>query len=347
MSIDDQIRDFKNGDLDQAFRKWDAYVIKPYALAYNRAFDSFKKTLDTQSAFDKMEMELVFTALSICGGSIFTTVFGAITAKKLAGEVALDFICKNNLERAFKLANFVSENKTAEFIIGEVWDKSSSLLGNQVKNAFQENASNFTSIDSIIKKPYEVQAALELFQLNCQIAYYEALKALLGNTSDSTKSLVFDVIKKSPMCCPPDRKYYPENYEDYIELGFYMRLVLNTDQLVTRMLFPSSVGVAQWAKVGSKTINTTPDKADYPTSTTKLGFLSSEMTSVEYDRVGQYIIDRINILYKRVLNDSKPFIDSNWFGEQTNKNVLFKATQVLNHLGTLNSHMIQQQSRVK
>jgi hypothetical protein len=293
-----------------------------------------------------MQMELVFTALSLCGGSIFTAAFGAITAKKLVGDVAVDFICKYNMERAFKMAAFVSENKTAEFIIGGVWDKGSSLLGKKIENSFQENASNFPAIESIVKKPYEIDSALEQFKLNCEIQYYETLNALLNIKDDDIKSNLFELIKKSPMCSPPNRKYYPENLEDYIELSFYMRFILNTDHLVTGMFVASMgmMGGGGYIKTGSKAIEATPDQKNYPTNTSKsYGFGSVETTSVEYDSVGQDIINRTNELYKKIYKGDKPFIDSKWFGETMDKNTLFRATQVLNNIANSNAAMIQQQ----
>lgn len=341
MDINDQIRDYKNGDLVQIFRKWNSYVIVPYTLAYHRAFDSFQKTLDTQKEFDKMQMELVFTALSLCGGSIFTVAFGAITAKKLAADVTIDFICKYNMDRAFKIAAFVSENKTAEFIIGGVWDKGSTLIGKKIEKGFQENASNFPAIELIVKKPYEIDFALTEFRGNCEIQYYETLKALLDIRDDSIKSNLFELIKKSPMCSPPNKKYYPENLEDYIELSFYMRFILNTDHLVTRTFAMGMMGGGGYIKTGSKAIEATPDQKNYPTNTSK-GY-SMETTSVEYDSVGQDIIDRTNELYKKIYKGDKPFIDSKWFGETMDKNILFKATQVLNNLANYNATMIQQQ----
>jgi hypothetical protein len=349
-SINDEIKDYKNGGIVQIFRKWEAYAIDPYSLAYHRAFDSFKDTLDKQKAFDKIQMELVFTALSLCGGSIFTAAFGAITAKKLVGDVAVDVICKYNMDRAFKVATFVSENKTAEFIIGGAWDAGSKLLGDKIKNSLQENAANFPAIEAIVKKPYEIDAALKAFRLTCEIRYFDALEALLDVKDNKIKSNIFELIKKSPMCSPPNKKYFPENFEDYIELSFYMRLVLDTDHLVTYFTAPGMgmYGGNPYVQTSSKAIEATPDKKEYPTGTISKGsYLSTEFTSVEYDNVGQDVIDRMNKLYKKIFKDEKPFIDSKWFGEYTNKNILYKATQVLNSIANQNATMIQQQAAAK
>ena len=80
-----ELQDYKNGELVQIERKWKAYVIEPYSLAYCRAFDAFEKKLDDQAALDKLKMDLMLSGLSFFGGTAFTTLFGDTTTKALAG----------------------------------------------------------------------------------------------------------------------------------------------------------------------------------------------------------------------------------------------------------------------
>ena len=56
-------------------------------------------------------MQLAFFALSLSGGSVLTSVFGSAALKDAAGSIAVDVICQNNMERAFKAAHLVATNK--------------------------------------------------------------------------------------------------------------------------------------------------------------------------------------------------------------------------------------------
>ena len=108
----------------RAENDWQRNFVLPYGSAYVIGRRSFQDNLDKQKKADEERQRriaaLAMFALSLCGGSILTHVFGSACAKTLAGKVALDVICKGEMNRAFKVASFVSENKTAEFAVGKL-----------------------------------------------------------------------------------------------------------------------------------------------------------------------------------------------------------------------------------
>ena len=299
-----ELQDYKNGELVQIERKWQLYVIDPYALAYHRAFDAFKKTLDDQAKLDKLKMDLMLTGLSLFGGTAFTAVFGDTTTKALAGKIAVDHLNKSNNIRTLKIAGFLDNNPTAQFVIGGLWSEASSAISSKTKALFEPNPKNFPEVDAIAQKPYEIEYSLKKFKLNCSVKLYEALKDIINsNYSDRDKAALLSWAKYSQFCNPPDSNEYPAKLEDKIELSFYMKYILDTDYIHS-MLPYDLPGRPQ--KMRIKAI---PGTKAYPERFGPKG-------QVVYDEVGQVIIDRINKLYKEHFKYKHRFIDSDYFGEK-------------------------------
>ena len=315
-SITEEIQDYKNGRLDQNGKKWDLYVINPYSLAYHRAYDLFKETLDRQAALDKLKMDLMLTGLSFFGGTVFTAVFGETTTKALTGRVAVNQLNKSNNIRTLKIAGFLDNNPTAQFVIGELWSKSSDVISNKTKAIFEPNPKNFPEVNAIAQKPYEIKHALTQFKLNCEVKLFEVLDELMkSDLSDRDKAILFTRAKTSQFCNPPDSNEYPANLADKIELSFYMKYILDTDYLID---FGNN-----WNK--RKSIQAIPGSAAYPKHIPM-------RQQVCYGEVGQIIIDRINKLYKKHYKGHGPFIDSDYFGEQTDARILKRADIILRDL---------------
>lgn len=345
-TIEDEIQDYKNGRLAQNFRYWSINVIDPYSLAYKRAFDSFEKTLNDQKAYDKMRVELAFFALSLCGGSIFASVFGGLAAKKVAGNVALDFICNHNLEKAFKMAKIVESNKAAQFIIGELWSGGGKLLESKTKQLFSENASNYNSIDSVVRKPYEIDASLEKFKLNCHTKFFEVLDFVHKSNMDSSiKAEWFRVIKLSHFCHPPKSDYYSNDLAENIELSFYMKYILDCDHMVTTSVYMGmGMGGSMPISQRGKSVKESPSAKNYPKGSHKSGFGYSSSTYVAYDSVGDKLVTRMNKLYKSYTKTNKDIIPDTFnFGmaETITKNTLIEAERILTLIGNDNSNLIK------
>ncbi|ARU56391.1 hypothetical protein OLMES_2328 [Oleiphilus messinensis] len=102
-----------------------------------------------------------------------------------------------------------------------------------------------------------------------------------------------------------------------IELGFYMRLIMNSDKLKKRTSKATSIDVS-------------PSDPKYPKT---IGMGRGLLQAVSFDRLEQPVVDRINELHKDVTQKKELFIDSKWLGERMDKATLIRAENVLIDLG--------------
>ena len=248
--------------------------------------------------------------------------------------MVVDHLNKSNNIRTLRIAGFLDNNPTAQFVIGEVWSKSATAITDKAKSIFEPNAKNFPEVNAIAEKPYEIEKALNKFKLNCGIKLYDVIAKLMkSNYSDRDKAILFAKAKASQFCNPPNSDQYPANLADKIEFTFYMKYILDTDYLVVKKkLFD---GVYQRNEVPIQAI---PGTKIYPKSTAPW----DHDGQVGYRRVGQLIIDRINELYKDHYKTKYPFIDSQSFGERTSARILQRADLVLRDLSKLNVSRINQ-----
>ncbi len=347
------IKDFQGTRFLPLKLAWEVNVTDPYTLAYHRAHEKFEKTLKKQAVSDKFKVDLAFAALSLCGGSLMAAVFAEVALKAVAGRVVVDFICRYNMERAFTAASFVATNKTAEFIVGAVWDQAATMLTAETKKLFGQNANNFPTTDALIKKPYEIKAALDGFVKSSILKVNAVCLDILSSPRDaSEKEAAFSMLTSSPFCKQPNGKTLPKKLAKRIELTFYLRLVLSTDHLVKRLFLPRSPG-SPWVMVGNEPITQTPGHKNYPTTSNAYrkdggGTVVHAMrTGVEYGQVGQDIIDRMNALIKELYPKWYPMMDSSWLGETTSAEVLKRAADLLQQIGSFNVEAIKQQSKTQ
>lgn len=334
--INTSVRDFHARKLLMIKEAWEYFITNPYQLAYHTAFDNFSKTLNKQANSDKMKIELALTALCLCGGSLLTAVFAGVAIKAVAGKAMVDFICRYNMNRLFKLAHLVDTNKSAAFIVGAVWDQAADILTAKTKKLFEENTANFPCVNNIIQKPYEIEFALRNFVGLSLLKIGAVCQDILDSKkATADKKAAFIELVQSPFCNPPSSKVLPDNLADRIELTFYLKIILNSDWLVTHHGSP-------WALVDKKPIPEVPGKG-YPKGSreNRIGSLMPpEITTVQYDRIGQDIIDRMNQLYKEFTKEKRPLIDSNRFGEIPSQEILKKADEILKKIGNQNLALI-------
>jgi len=336
MNITEEIKDYKNGFVDQIGRQWELYVINPYSLAYHRAYDSFKEKLDEQAKLDRLKVDLMLTGLSLFGGTVFTAAFSDTTTKALAGKVVIDHLNKSNNIRTLKIAGFLDNNPTAQFVIGALWSQGSGIISSKTKALFEPNSKNFPEVSAITQKPYEIDIALNQFRLNCQVKLFRVLDDLIKSSySDRDKAVIFSWIKSSQFCNSPDNNQYPANLADKIELSFFMKYILDTDYIaVLQKRYPGKAPIPSSLKKRVP-IEAIPGTKNYPEKHGPQG-------KVMYDDVGQIIVDRTNKLYKEHYKTSSLFIDSAYFGERMNAHILQKADRVLRDLSKIITPRIKQ-----
>ncbi|MBU6952749.1 hypothetical protein [Hahella sp. HN01] len=86
----------------------------------------------------------------------------------------------------------------------------------------------------------------------------------------------------------------------------------------------------QKRKGGRTSIGVSPSAADYPKN---IGFGRGYHQKIGYNRIGQTIIDRINVLHKSLYKAESKFIDSGYLGETMNKEIILRAESLLSKIG--------------
>jgi hypothetical protein len=241
------------GDLENNQDKWHTYVIAPFDQAYRDAFTNFNLFLKKQKESEAPPswlLPLCMLALSLCAGGVLTASFGAVTAKALAGKAAssiaqgpgLDFIVRHNMERAFRAANFLANNKTGNFIAGKLWDSMESGVSSytsdqfkKAKSAIIENASTFPSIEMLVQDPMKVEKALIKYVDEAKIKCHDIAAAIRDSASitDEAKILSVSLMRLAPICNPPQSSIAYDGLAGEIEMAFYLNLVTNLDYLAS------------------------------------------------------------------------------------------------------------------
>lgn len=332
---------------------WTGNVIGPFSKNYKIAHSEFAKTIEEQKKVEQQRMDMAFSALTLFGGSLFTSVLGKTTLKALAGQVAVDVICDNNMERAFKVAGFVESNHAAQFVIGKAWSSGEAWVMSKAKAEFNERT--FNAPDSLIKlkDPGDMKDSLEQFFIDCKNKLTLAVHALeKSNLDENKKKAEYAKIRSSPFCNPPTQKIYSASLAEELELSFYMKMLLNSDTFLTMN--------KNGANALNKPITELPSSPNYPSASNPGRYAQEgrQTKGVRYRRIGDVITDKMNKLYRKHLKTNSALLDStvwekltekgtgsSWWGDIPHRDVLREAENVLNTFGNNNIAKIQQQVR--
>ncbi len=187
---------------------WKVYTRNPFSMAYDAALAAFTKTLEDQAKADAWKLQLMTLALSMCGGGIMTAAFGTMAIKTIAGNYALNVICNNNMERAFKVAYFVSTNKTANFIAGKVWDeiesRGTALVSATTVEALSQTVQAFPSADKGNMSAFTMDKTLETFIGEAKIKAHNIAADIRDNSKvgDDEKIALVDKMRAKQVLQP-------------------------------------------------------------------------------------------------------------------------------------------------
>lgn len=310
------------GDLENNQDKWHTYVIAPFDQAYRDAFTNFNLFLKKQKESEAPPswlLPLCMLALSLCAGGVLTASFGAVTAKALAGKAAnslaqgpgLDFIVRHNMDRAFRAANFLANNKTGNFIAGKLWDAVETgvtgYTSDQFKNAksaLVENASAFPSVEKLVQDPMSVEKALTKYVDEAKIKCHDLAAAIRDSASvtDDAKILSVSLMRLATIYNPPQASIAYAGLAGEIEMAFYLTLVTNLDYLATdfqeELMETSRAG---WRRTGYYTpnkitpISVSPVDKSYPVSTP--GKAGPKSQQVGFKQLGKILSARLDELH--------------------------------------------------
>lgn len=293
---------------ERAKNNWIRNFVLPYGSAFNTAHVSFHEVLRKQREADEAArqryLQLAMFALSFAGGSVLTSVFGSAALKSAAADVAVDVICRNEWEKAFKVAHFVSENKTAQFALGSLWDQAGSLLTEKLKSSLAETTGNFPALGQFAQQPLNLQNQLEIWVRD---VYDKVLTAGSEIAAQGSENDPLTVARLTQLMMAPFFIYAPTSRLDEnktavsIELSFFLKYLTDLDYLATGHWADTGRGGSMRKVVTSrKAIDVNPLSKDYPKY--KMSGMG-DFQEVGYQQVGEIIENRIDELNKAVFKE--------------------------------------------
>lgn len=362
------IRDYMN-DLGNVKDKW-FMIINEYHMAYDKAYGNFQKTIAAQKEFDALKIQLAVAGLTIVTGGILTAAYGSSAASAAAKEIALDAICKYNLERAFKIAGIVESSPTASFMLGTALNTSISkgyaeIVKDTIKRATTIRTSSFAPT------PTSVKSSLQNYVLGLKTTAYDHAKKV-RDSSKMTTSEKDDVAKRmraSEFFRPPALSVNTTQLELDLEMCFHLKYLLERDFYVVKETTMSQV-IANTRVKSKKSISELPSNSSYPKNaqlglTRELGVhhkvynsllgdylgktkgtITGRTTAeVMYEDVGSKIRARANELAKKRFR--KQLYEDQYFGTGAGKKTLTQAENWLKIIGPESVKRIQGLPRLK
>jgi hypothetical protein len=316
------IRDYMN-DIGNVKDKW-FMIINEYHMAYDKAYGNFQKTVAAQKEFDAMKCQLAAVGLTIVTGGILTATYGSAVASTAAKEIALDAICKYNLERAFKIAGIVESSPTTSFLLG-------SAFNTTISKGYAEIVKDTTKRVSTIKTssfaptPTSIKSSLQNYVLGLKTTAYDHAKSVRDSSKmkDTEKDDVAKKMRDSEFFRPPALSVNTTQLELDLELCFHLKYLLERDFYVVTEATMNQVTASAHEK-SRRSIEKLPSSSDYPKPAqlgvthdlgvhhkiynsllgdhlgkTKGNITGRTIADIKYQQVGMKIRDRANELSKK------------------------------------------------
>lgn len=337
-----------------AHNDWQRNFVLPYGSAYNTAVGNFRKVLQEQEDADRKAreryLELAFFALSMCGGSILTSVFGSAALKDAAAAMTVDALCRYEMHRSFKAATLVAENKTAQFALGALWDGLEGAAGGALKAKIIENASNFPSLGKFVQEPLNMQNSLEQFVRDAYNIVMQAGSAIHQQEKDAArKARALRQLSQSAffVAAPAKRKDEAAISID-IELAFLMKTILELDYVKVWKSEHSDLYEHKTTLISRTPIEQLPASKAYPKphvtrvqSSAPYAFVHHD---IDYSPVGEVIVKRIDELHQARFKQK--FFNNIWTGvrqrrEDVSHEMLVRAQFVLKRLADRNLQAVE------
>jgi hypothetical protein len=192
------------GELDNLVRLYSVKVVRPYTRAYEaaRGFhgdlgrpseekcreSTDHKGSDADRLFDRRRC---LADSGLCHGCVEHSCEG----------LSLNFICNNNLERAFKVAALIDSSPVASYIVGELWDQGQSYISDKVKAALELSGPNFAAMQRFTTTPLAAGTYFHDFIDDAATKIFAVTKDLReSNLSDAEKIHALNKLKSSQFC---------------------------------------------------------------------------------------------------------------------------------------------------
>ena len=324
----------------QAKNNWERNFVLPYGSAYATARDMFQKTIDDQKKADEQRQAriaaLAMFALSLCGGSILTSVFGSACAKTLAGQFTVDAIARAGMERAWKVAEFVHDNKTAQFFVGKVWDSAADLLPD-MKAKLAETPGNFPSISQFAQNPQVIQNQLLKWVLDAYAVVLSTEAEIAKNVTNEKRKtdLVMSLIDSPFVRAAPGKELPGEQTAEDIEFTFYMNVIRDLDYYAQFQFVEKGRGGWSKQELSRRPIHESPSDKNYPQFKRDMW---GDTEEVVFAKFGSILRDRVDTIHKKRFNKTTFFSSK----ETLSPTTILRAEQKLAELSDINLGAIKQ-----
>ena len=283
--------------------QWGTRVGRPYVGAYNIAFDAYGKTIQSQKDADKERAELLVTAASVVSGSLLMAVAGSASLRVLAGNAALKAVCARELNRTFEVMHTVYNSRTAMFALGKAMDEAKDRAGKLVKDAVTQMLTANNSVLSVL--PLNQLINVETMLDNLRDCAIIAASNVDGDRqlSEAQKNILFAQFNAAPIANIPHGSTNVAQLAPRLELSFYLKLILDSDELDTVISPGGTFGMTPVPmRARSQPIPQLPGAPDYPKPRGGNG-AGSQWIGV--NRPGDKIRSQVDKLHQQIYH--KPF----------------------------------------
>lgn len=307
--MSDRVQQLRNKAGD-GVEKWSIHVGNPYLTAYNDAYLGYTETLKAQAEADKATAEMFVTVASIVTGSLMMATFAQTSLRAVAGNAALNFVCDHNLERTFNAMSVATDNKAFMFALGKTLDTVKEAVTKEIK----DDTTALFQAKGAIKRSDPLTKVIEfdtMFKMHhsATVTAAERLEAD-RKCSDTVKAAGFAALHAAPICTPPNASLNSDLLAKKIELCFYLKTILDSDELLD--WGPYYPGQEDRRPTGSHPIPQLPSAPNYPNP--KPPILGPGQT-VSIGRPGPVVRDRIDQLHKDVFK-SPFYAGENWLSHR-------------------------------
>jgi len=218
-----------------ARNKWHIQACTPYATAYVKAFRRINDVLLKDIKDQQLKIDLAIAALSIAGGSLLTATF-AQTVKTRMMDQALNYICDTNRNKTFSVYAFAATNPAAQFTLGKALAASKAYAIKALGDNLKSSTSYSHRLATTLEEPFLLNQFMKDHVIRSQTAVLDFIGLVREDIiSDEDKLAGYESICNNQFFYAPTSSIYPHvgPCADRIALAFYLKLILDTDYLVT------------------------------------------------------------------------------------------------------------------
>lgn len=218
-------------DLDNIKDKWVKHI-NDYHIAYETAHTNFQKALNKQKLHNDLLFDIAFAGLSIVGGAMLMRAFGAATLSGSAKEIALEALCKKELNRALEAARIAKKYATQGFVLGRMLDDSAKSAKGQLIAKAKSSWAAMTAPPDM--SPARLKSKMMSYILDVKTKAHDFAAAVRDSSiiPDDEKDRIAANLRKAEFFRVP-RRIDDGKLAKRLELAIHINYVSTADTLVT------------------------------------------------------------------------------------------------------------------